>query len=112
VQIARDEWRGLGRKARRVIGREARRGHLPNDQRKRDVAVRWAYTVVPVDEARKDRASRMALAVAWGALVETVLAVLHIGGDGSALGASISGESNWRERRLARRLRALDQTAP
>jgi hypothetical protein len=68
--------------------------------------------MLPVDETRTGRAGRMSLAVVWGVLIETVGAVLHLGGDGSALGGALASEGNWRERRLARRLRALDESTP
>jgi hypothetical protein len=63
---------------------------------------------VPESESAEDRAKGLSAAVAWGVLVEVVTAALHIGSHGTALGASVGTEGNWRERRLARRLQQLD----
>lgn len=110
IQIARDEWRGLGWKTRRQVARLARQGTQHPTPRVRSVALRWAYTAIPAKEPPRTRGLAMAGVVAWGLIVEAVLALLHLGADGAFLGGALGAEGNWRERRLAKRLLRLTES--
>jgi hypothetical protein len=100
VVLPNEEWRGLGGRRRREVARHARRGSRHPDPYVAAVAHAWAVQNAALCSDRPRTTVRSAVAwTSWAALIGAVGAVL-----GDAADVLLPGGSDWRERRLARRI--------
>jgi hypothetical protein len=100
VVLPNEEWRELGAHRRREIARHARHGRQHPDPYVAAVARAWAAQTVPDAPGRQvPKVGSVIAWTGWAALLGLVGAVL-----GDAAHALLPGGSDWRERRLARRI--------
>ncbi|MCA0146375.1 hypothetical protein [Blastococcus sp. LR1] len=103
VVLPLSEWRELGARGRRGVRRAARGGQAHPDPYVARLAHAWATEVLRVETARSSRREQVTEVGLGAALLGVVGALL-----GPAVtGASLGGGLSRRDRRLARRLRAL-----
>ncbi|GAB4081627.1 hypothetical protein GCU67_00125 [Modestobacter muralis] len=99
------DWQELSGRRRREVARCARRGRPHSDEHVAAVARAWAGQVP--DVARPwSRRQRARAAVSWAPTVLFLALAVALELDGDA-GSTSTAFTDWRERRLARRILAL-----
>ena len=110
VYLPRREWSDLGWRTRRQVARHARHGRPHPDPHVAAVARAWAEQVPDVARPRTRR-QRVRAAVSWLPTLAYLAVAVALQLDGTSVSTSTKVE-DWRERRLARRIRALPSSSP
>lgn len=100
LQIARDEWRRLGRKVVREVERHAKHGQRHPNLRVATVAYRWAAGITPPDETRADARRAYGRAIGLDAAVGLLLAMITGGGGATGAATGVTAGQRRRARRI------------